>query len=237
MIAQYFPHGLERYLVGGLSIGAGVALPFITLVLLAVTVPVLVLHVVFYKELLFVSFDRETARTLGFTVRWWDLLLYLTLGVSFTRGVAVTGDEPHYLLMAQSLWQEHDLDLRDNLARRDYLPYSAGFDAHARDPIGSLGLENAGVQVESGRIVTNSGMQTSAPHIYAAGDCTGLHAIVHIAIQQGEVAAHNIAHPDQPRAMDYRLAAEVIFTEPQVAQVGLTEKEALRRLEELAPAK
>ncbi len=51
-----------------------------TLVLLAVAVPVLALHLVFYKELLFVSFDRETARTLGYNVRRWDLLLYLTLG-------------------------------------------------------------------------------------------------------------------------------------------------------------
>src|SRR5688500_19470340 len=52
-----------------------------TLVLLAVSVPVLLLHVVFYKELLFVSFDRETARTLGYNVRFWNLLLYLTLGL------------------------------------------------------------------------------------------------------------------------------------------------------------
>ena len=51
-----------------------------TLVLLAVAVPVLALHVLFYKEFLFVSFDRETARTLGYNVRFWNLLLYLTLG-------------------------------------------------------------------------------------------------------------------------------------------------------------
>ncbi len=89
-----------------------------------------------------------------------------------------------------------------------------------------LELDRAGIQVEYERVVTNRKMQTSVPHIYAAGDCTGLHAIVHIAIQQGEVAAHNIAHPNQPRDMDYRLAAEVIFTEPQVAVVGLTEKSA-----------
>ncbi len=69
-------------------------------------------------------------------------------------------------------------------------------------------------------------MQTSVPHVFAAGDCTGLHEIVHIAIQQGEVAAHNIAHPDRPRQMDYRLLSEVIFTEPQVAVVGLTENRA-----------
>jgi pyruvate/2-oxoglutarate dehydrogenase complex dihydrolipoamide dehydrogenase (E3) component len=90
----------------------------------------------------------------------------------------------------------------------------------------SAGLENAGVKTENGRIVTNESMQTSAPHIYAAGDCTGPHEIVHLAVQQGEIAGHNLAHPDSPRRMDYRLLISVVFTEPQVAFVGLTEKEA-----------
>ena len=93
--------------------------------------------------------------------------------------------------------------------------------------VASLGLENAGVQVERGRITTNTRMQTTAPHIYAAGDCTGLHEIVHIAIQQGETAAFNIA--GQAREMDYRLLLEVVFTEPQLAIVGLTEKSAAAR--------
>ena len=93
----------------------------------------------------------------------------------------------------------------------------------------SLGLENAGVKTENGRIVTNESMQTSVPHIYAAGDCTGPHEIVHLAVQQGEIAGHNLAHPDSPRRMDYRLLISVVFTEPQVAFVGLTEKEAKAR--------
>jgi len=92
--------------------------------------------------------------------------------------------------------------------------------------IASLGLEKIGVRVEYLRIVTNAQMQTSVPHIYAAGDCTGLHEIVHIAIQQAEVAAHNIAHPGRTKQMDYRLLTEVIFTEPQIAIVGMTEKQA-----------
>ncbi|MGN6556156.1 MAG: dihydrolipoyl dehydrogenase family protein [Verrucomicrobiota bacterium] len=92
--------------------------------------------------------------------------------------------------------------------------------------ISSLGLDAAGVQLEYGRIKTNLQMQTSAPHIYAAGDCTGLHEIVHIAVQHGEVAGHNIAHPDRPKEMDYRLITEVAFTDPQIASVGLTEKRA-----------
>ena len=93
----------------------------------------------------------------------------------------------------------------------------------------SLGLENAQVKTERGRIVANPAMQTSAPHIYAAGDCTGPHEIVHIAVQQGEVAAHNIAQPEHPREMDYRLLTEVVFTDPQIASVGLTEKRAIAR--------
>jgi pyruvate/2-oxoglutarate dehydrogenase complex dihydrolipoamide dehydrogenase (E3) component len=93
----------------------------------------------------------------------------------------------------------------------------------------SLNLENAGVKTENGRIVTNDKMQTNAPHIFAAGDCTGRHEIVHIAIQQGETAVHNITKPKSPRRMDYRLLISVVFTEPQVAFVGLTEKEANTR--------
>jgi len=93
----------------------------------------------------------------------------------------------------------------------------------------SLGLDQAGVTTERGRIVANELMQTNAPHIYAAGDCTGPHEIVHLAVQQGEIAAHNIANPNAPRRMDYRLLIAVMFTEPQVAFVGLTEKEAKAR--------
>ena len=93
----------------------------------------------------------------------------------------------------------------------------------------TLDLENAGVKTENGRVVTNTKMQTSAPHIFAAGDCCGPHEIVHIAIQQGETAVHNMLKPKSPRAMDYRLLISVVFTEPQVATVGLAEKEATAR--------
>ena len=93
----------------------------------------------------------------------------------------------------------------------------------------SLNLESAGVKTDDGYIVTTKKMQTSAPHIFAAGDCTGPHEIVHIAVQQGEVAAHNIARPKSPRRINHRLLISVVFTEPQVAFVGLTEKEAKSR--------
>ena len=93
-----------------------------------------------------------------------------------------------------------------------------------RPNTGSLALEHAGVALDFGRIITNPMMQTTASHIYAAGDCTALHEIVHIAIQQGEIAAANISGAN--RSIDYRLVTNIIFTDPQIATVGLTEKSA-----------
>ncbi len=89
-----------------------------------------------------------------------------------------------------------------------------------------LNLEAAGVKTDGRGIVADERMQTSAPHIYAAGDCLGRHEIVHIAVAQGETVGYNIAHPFAPRKMDYSLMLSVVFTDPQVARVGLTEKEA-----------
>jgi ABC-type Mn2+/Zn2+ transport system permease subunit len=62
-----------------------------TLVLLGVSVPVLLVHGLFYKEFLFVSFDRETARTLGYRVGNWNLLLYLTLGLVIAFAMQFAG--------------------------------------------------------------------------------------------------------------------------------------------------
>jgi pyruvate/2-oxoglutarate dehydrogenase complex dihydrolipoamide dehydrogenase (E3) component len=107
-------------------------------------------------------------------------------------------------------------------ARADEVFYALG-----RVPnVAGLNLDAAGVKLENARIVTDGQMRTSAPHIFASGDCTGLHEIVHVAIQQGETAARNIAMPEAPREMDYRLLIEVVFSDPQIAQVGLNEKRA-----------
>jgi pyruvate/2-oxoglutarate dehydrogenase complex dihydrolipoamide dehydrogenase (E3) component len=92
-----------------------------------------------------------------------------------------------------------------------------------------LGLEQAGVELEGGRIVTDATMRTSAPHIYAAGDCTSPHEIVHLAVQQGETAGRNISNAGLNEAVDYRLLIQVVFTDPPIASVGLTEKEAAER--------
>jgi pyruvate/2-oxoglutarate dehydrogenase complex dihydrolipoamide dehydrogenase (E3) component len=92
-----------------------------------------------------------------------------------------------------------------------------------------LCLEKIGIKTEYGRIATNLFMQTTLPHIYAAGDCASPHQIVHIGVEQGELAARNIIHPVKKQSIDYRLLCAVTFTDPQVAGVGLTEREAARR--------
>jgi zinc transport system permease protein len=62
-----------------------------TMVLIAVAIPVLLVHAFFYKEFLFVSFDRETARTLGYRINFWNLLLYLTVGLVIAFAMQFAG--------------------------------------------------------------------------------------------------------------------------------------------------
>ena len=95
-----------------------------------------------------------------------------------------------------------------------------------------LGLEAAAVETDNGRVAVLTTQQTSQPHLFAAGDVCGPVEVVHLAIQQGELAARNAAawlRGEKAREkMDYRLALFGVFTHPQAAQVGLTELEAAR---------
>lgn len=101
-----------------------------------------------------------------------------------------------------------------------------------RPHLEGLGLAAAGIEAPQGRIAINAHQQTSQPHVFAAGDCCGPYEIVHIAIQQGEIAARNAARTLRGEsdaaleAADYRLRVFVVFTEPQVATVGMNEADA-----------
>jgi mercuric reductase len=91
-----------------------------------------------------------------------------------------------------------------------------------------LGLQAAGVRVDAhGAIVVDDHLRTSQPHIYAAGDCTDLPQFVYVAAAAGTRAAINLLGGDA--ALDLSAMPAVVFTDPQVATVGLTEAEALRR--------
>ena len=90
--------------------------------------------------------------------------------------------------------------------------------------IDGLNLAAALINTNKGRVEVDKEMRTNVPHIYAVGDVNGLHEIVHIAIEQGEIAAHNATQKDT-RQFDERLKTSITFTDPPVASVGLSEKE------------
>jgi pyruvate/2-oxoglutarate dehydrogenase complex dihydrolipoamide dehydrogenase (E3) component len=95
-----------------------------------------------------------------------------------------------------------------------------------------LSLESATVSTHKGKITVNDRMQTSQPHIFAAGDVCSPLDVVHIAIQQGEIAARNAARllsgKEADETIDYRLMLFGVFSHPQVAVVGAT-SEKLKR--------
>jgi pyruvate/2-oxoglutarate dehydrogenase complex dihydrolipoamide dehydrogenase (E3) component len=107
--------------------------------------------------------------------------------------------------------------------------------SHALLAIGSvpnsegLGLEAAGVEVDEGGYVrVNHHCQSNVPHVYAAGDLSGKLPLASVASMQGRKVAEHVMglHTRQHRHLDYEKAASAIFTEPEIADVGLAEAEA-----------
>ncbi|MFZ4597060.1 MAG: dihydrolipoyl dehydrogenase family protein [Terrimicrobiaceae bacterium] len=92
------------------------------------------------------------------------------------------------------------------------------------------GLDQAGIEIRNGRVATAPDQRTSQNHIFAAGDVCGPLEVVHVAIQQGEIAARNAARllrwaGETPETIDYRLRLFAVFSDPQFATVGATESE------------
>ena len=88
-----------------------------------------------------------------------------------------------------------------------------------------LGLEEIGVQFDKRKgIAADEHRRTSVPHIYAVGDCVGYWQLAHTAFREGEVAAENACGHDA--IVDNRAIPRPIYTDPEIAAVGLTEAEA-----------
>lgn len=103
--------------------------------------------------------------------------------------------------------------------------------SHALIAVGSipntanLGLEEAGVQLtESGHIRVNRVARTSVPNIYAAGDCTNFFPLASVASMQGRTAVFH-AMGDAVHPTELRNVAANVFTQPQIATVGWTQKQ------------
>ena len=91
-----------------------------------------------------------------------------------------------------------------------------------RKPVTSgFGLENIGVELFKGGIKVDEKMRTNIPNVYAAGDVTGFSLLAHTASREGEVVVNNLSGGDDQ--MRYNAIPGVVYTNPEIAGVGLTE--------------
>ncbi len=140
-------------------------------------------------------------------------------GVSFHTGTSITrvtrsGEGLKLELTSPSGPME--LEAEKLLVAKGRKPYTEG-----------LGIEALGIEMKRGRIVTDRHMETNVKGVYAIGDCVNDYMLAHVASREGEVAVENIM--GQPVEMDYTTTPGAIYTSPEIATVGLMEKEAAQK--------
>ena len=91
-----------------------------------------------------------------------------------------------------------------------------------------LRLEAAAIATEANRIPVDSEQRTNVPHIYAVGDVTDRINLTPVAIDEGRAFADSV-YGTSPRQVDHSLVACAVFSQPELATVGLTEEEAIQR--------
>lgn len=107
----------------------------------------------------------------------------------------------------------------------DLIMFATGRTPNTRN----LGLERAGVKVDhAGAVVVDSYSCSSVPNIYAIGDCTDRMQLTPVAIAEGQAVAETLFHGN-PRTPDYENVPTAVFSQPNLATVGLTEAEARAR--------
>ena len=140
--------------------------------------------------------------------------IYAKRGVKFCLQCKVTrveGNTVHYT----------DVDGNELQAQGDKILMSVG----RRPVLKGFGLENIPVEVERGIKVSNT-MQTSMPNVYAAGDVTGFSLLAHTASREAEVAVNHILGIED--CMEYNAIPGVVYTNPEVSSVGLSEEQATK---------
>ena len=120
-------------------------------------------------------------------------------------------------------------DLKVQLSDGLELPCGGVLMATGRRPwLEGLGLEAAGVVVENGRIRVDADSCTSVPHIHAVGDVTDRVNLTPVAIDEGRAFADS-TFGGQPRQVNHDLVASAVFSDPELATVGLSEEAAVAR--------
>lgn len=87
-----------------------------------------------------------------------------------------------------------------------------------------FGLETLGVETKRGAVRVDAKMRTNVPNVYAAGDITGFSMLAHTASREGEVVVNNLTGLEDE--MRYHAIPGIVYTNPEVATVGLTEEQA-----------
>lgn len=141
---------------------------------------------------------------------------YTKKGVHFHLSCKVTGIEGHRVTFVDTEGAEH-------VVEGDKILVSVG----RRPNTQGLGLDTLGVALERGAVKVDDHMRTNAEGVYAAGDITGFSLLAHTASREAEVAINNLCGHDD--TMRYDAIPGIVYTNPEVAGVGLTEEEAQKR--------
>ncbi|ABI47626.1 glutathione-disulfide reductase [Synechococcus sp. CC9311] len=112
----------------------------------------------------------------------------------------------------------------------DRLPCGGVLLATGRQPfLSGLGLDAAGVVVEGRRIPVDADLATNHSHIFAVGDVTDRICLTPVAVDEGRAFADSV-FGSTPRQVNYDLVASAVFSQPELATVGLSEEEAIAKL-------
>ena len=141
---------------------------------------------------------------------------YTKKGVHFHLSCKVTGIEGHRVTFV-------DTEGAGHVVEGDKILVSVG----RRPNTQGLGLDTLGVALERGAVKVDDHMRTNAEGVYAAGDITGFSLLAHTASREAEVVINNLCGHDD--TMRYDAIPGIVYTNPEVAGVGLTEEEAQKR--------
>ena len=139
--------------------------------------------------------------------------IYAKKGVTFNLSCKVTKIEGNVVTYVDSQDQEHTVEGEKILVSVGRRPVTAGF-----------GLESLGVELVRGGIKVDNKMRTNVPGVFAAGDVTGFSLLAHTASREGEVVVNNLTGVED--TMRYNAIPGVVYTNPEISGVGLTEKSA-----------
>ena len=119
------------------------------------------------------------------------------------------------------------LEVQDGEGQRADLRAEELLVATGRIPNGDrLDVAAGGIATDGdGYVITDDQLRTTAEGVWALGDVTNPVQLKHVANHEARVVRHNLSHPDGPARVDHRFVPHAVFGHPQVASVGLTERE------------